>query len=364
MSKKVNCTEEVVVISEGKKDIGKLVGLGNDGKFDPSVIPVIDDLQNQITKEVAARTEADEQLQANLDVEVLARTNADAKLQGNIEVEANARAAADQNLQDQISKEVADRTNANNTLQASIDAEANSRAVADKDLQEQLTEEAVSRTDSDTTLQSNLDAEIATRTDADSKLQISINTEVDARTKLDQDLQEQITAEITARTSADETESNTRANVDQDLQEQIDELNIAGIIQYFARQTAPKGWLKADGSAVSRTDYADLFAAIETLYGEGDGSTTFNLPDLRGEFVRGFDDGRGVDSGRELGSLQIDELKSHNHLCATYNGLSGTYETAYTTGGYDYGDEAPPTTSVGGSETRPRNIALLACIKY
>ncbi|MCC5464566.1 hypothetical protein [Pelosinus baikalensis] len=188
MSKTVNCTEEVVVISEGKKDIGKLVELGNDGKFDPSVIPVIDDLQNQITKEVTARKEADEQLQANLDVEVLARTNADAKLQGNIEVEANARTAADQNLQDQISKEVADRTNANNTLQTSIDAEANSRAVADKDLQEQLTKEVVARTDGDTALQSNVDAE------------------------------------VTARTNADEAESSTRASADKSLQEEIDVL--------------------------------------------------------------------------------------------------------------------------------------------
>ncbi|MBP2632149.1 MAG: hypothetical protein H6Q70_2777 [Firmicutes bacterium] len=59
MCRTVYCPEEVIVVSKGKEDIGKLVELANEGKFDPSVIPVIDNLQDQITKEVTERTEAD-----------------------------------------------------------------------------------------------------------------------------------------------------------------------------------------------------------------------------------------------------------------------------------------------------------------
>lgn len=136
----------------------------------------------------------------------------------------------------------------------------------------------------------------------------------------------------------------------------------AGEVCFFARGTAPTGFLKANGSAVSRSTYAALFAAIGTLYGAGDGSTTFNLPDLRGEFIRGFDDGRGIDTGRAMGSAQADELKSHTH---PYNG-SVYYYAAHPYGsGYDYIAGTGSTTgTTGGTETRPRNIALLACIKY
>lgn len=62
----------------------------------------------------------------------------------------------------------------------------------------------------------------------------------------------------------------------------------AGMVLHFANATAPTGWLICDGSAVSRTTYADLYAAISTIYGVGDGSTTFNVPDLRGQFIRGW----------------------------------------------------------------------------
>ncbi|WP_390895807.1 tail fiber protein [Neisseria elongata] len=74
---------------------------------------------------------------------------------------------------------------------------------------------------------------------------------------------------------------------------------------HFAMQSAPTGWLKADGSAVSRTQYPVLFAAIGTTFGVGDGRTTFNLPDLRGEFVRGWGDSRGVDRGRAFGCAAV-----------------------------------------------------------
>tara|TARA_R110000796_G_scaffold109198_1_gene220541 strand:- start:1866 stop:2684 length:819 start_codon:yes stop_codon:yes gene_type:complete len=145
------------------------------------------------------------------------------------------------------------------------------------------------------------------------------------------------------------------------IQTQIDDVTApSGTVIQFAGSSAPAGYLKANGNAVSRTTYAALFAAIGTTYGTGDGSTTFNLPDLRGEFVRGLDDGRGVDAGRALGSAQADELKSHNHALLTYtNGFNGTRFATFTNtaGATRY------TENTGGSETRPRNIALLYCIK-
>ena len=149
MSKTFNYTEEIISVSKGKEDIGKLALLANDGKFDPSVIPMIDDLQEQITREETARSEADKQLQDNIGVEVTARTNADAKLQGNIDIEANTRAVEDKNLQDKIATEIVDRTNTDNQLQTSIDsevvtridadeAESHTRARVDKNLQEEI----------------------------------------------------------------------------------------------------------------------------------------------------------------------------------------------------------------------------------
>ncbi|UXN74517.1 tail fiber protein [Devosia sp. A8/3-2] len=81
----------------------------------------------------------------------------------------------------------------------------------------------------------------------------------------------------------------------------------------FAMSTPPDGWLKRNGAAISRTAYAALFAAIGTTYGAGNGTTTFNVPDDRGEFDRAWDDGRGVDAGRAFGSLRASELGSHTH---------------------------------------------------
>ena len=155
----------------------------------------------------------------------------------------------------------------------------------------------------------------------------------------------------------------------------------SGTIIYTARTTAPTGYLKANGAAVSRTTYADLFTAIGTIYGSGDGSTTFNVPDLRGEFVRGFDDSRGIDSGRTLGSAQAGMVGPHNH---TINDPGHSHSLNYTPirdgGGIQAGRDGPAhymgtgggvngnTTGISinnnsGAETRPRNVALLACIK-
>lgn len=150
----------------------------------------------------------------------------------------------------------------------------------------------------------------------------------------------------------------------------INQLVPSGAVQYFAMDTAPSGWLKADGSAVSRSTYSSLFSAIGTTFGSGDESSTFNLPDLRGEFLRGWDDGREVDDGRSFGSSQEDEIKSHTHSTNADRdfGVYGVPQSSATTNpeGNDLriGFRSASVNSEGGDETRPRNIALLACIKF
>ena len=143
-----------------------------------------------------------------------------------------------------------------------------------------------------------------------------------------------------------------------------------GTVSAFAMPTAPEGWLVCDGSAISRTDYADLFATIGTVWGAGDEISTFNLPDLRGEFVRGFDDGRGVDAGRVFGSTQVDEFKEHEHT-GQFNGLSQgiAYVVNSNRIGMYAGDNSYSTVKYGavpaegGIETRPRNVAMTYAIK-
>lgn len=159
-----------------------------------------------------------------------------------------------------------------------------------------------------------------------------------------------------------------------------------GAVFYFAASTAPTGFLKANGAAVSRTGaYAALFAVTGTTYGVGNGSTTFNLPDLRGEFIRGWADDRAVDTGRAFGSAQGAEtnLFSHTHS-STVTGFaksqyadtgSITFGAGFTQQNDDGNVTANPNTAsltyttngpspAGGTETRPRNVALLACIKF
>lgn len=137
--------------------------------------------------------------------------------------------------------------------------------------------------------------------------------------------------------------------------------DLTGAIVHFTLSLPPLGFLKANGTAVSRTQYAKLFAKIGTFYGAGDGSTTFNLPDLRGEFVRCWDDGRGVDANRGFGSSQAQDIQPHTHaIYATGNDTS--YGRQGT--GSGPGDYVAQTASTGTTETRPRNVALLACIKY
>lgn len=137
-----------------------------------------------------------------------------------------------------------------------------------------------------------------------------------------------------------------------------------GTIQWYAKNTPPAGWLVCDGSAVSRSTYSDLFAVIGTTFGAGNGSTTFNLPDLRGEFIRGWDNGRGVDDGRGFGSNQAGtSLKALQNSASKgvtllQNGENATTETSE-------GRTDGSSMSYTGTRytVRPRNIALLPIIK-
>lgn len=160
----------------------------------------------------------------------------------------------------------------------------------------------------------------------------------------------------------------------------------AGAVQFFAMSTAPVGWVKANGAAVSRALYANLFAAIGTTFGAGDGENTFNLPDLRGEFLRGWDDGRGLDTKRIFSSPQSDAVQNWT-AGFTYQRAEIGSERELIEGGFRFKDMSEiglgyPLDTPGGwavgfgvlgpginnvartaNETRPHNIALLACIK-
>lgn len=150
-----------------------------------------------------------------------------------------------------------------------------------------------------------------------------------------------------------------------------------GSIDYFAMTVPPSGYLKADGGTVSRTSYPDLFDAIGITFGEGDGTTTFRLPDLRGEFVRGWDDGREVDTGRVLGSAQGDAIRNiTGTISDAYGGwnfaATGAFDSSMQSvnligsqyeGAYGHVDLDVSRVVPTADENRPRNVALLACIK-
>lgn len=138
-----------------------------------------------------------------------------------------------------------------------------------------------------------------------------------------------------------------------------------GAIFWFVASAPPTGYFICDGTAVSRTTYAALNALASAAgyaapWGPGNGTTTFNLPDLRGYFIRGWDDGAGVDPGRVFGSQQADDNKAHSHTVAYGDVGGGTPST----GTSDVAVPSTiPTSSSGGNEARPKNVALLPCIK-
>lgn len=118
--------------------------------------------------------------------------------------------------------------------------------------------------------------------------------------------------------------------------------------------------LEENGDEVLRDDFPDLFADIGTLYGAGDGVTTFNIPQFQGEFERGWDNGRGVDAGRIFASFAADEFRAHTHL----TNIGGAH--IVTGGGLGVGQwiAGAHSGSTGGGETRPRSIATFFTIAY
>lgn len=145
----------------------------------------------------------------------------------------------------------------------------------------------------------------------------------------------------------------------------------AGAVLHFAMAAAPAGWVVCDGAAISRATYAALFAAIGTLYGAGNGVTTFNLPDLRGEFIRGYDRGRGVDVGRVMGGRQA-ATAIYEYVHGDMGGAAGLVTGIVgPDGAEDSGvNNFVVAASVSGAgsnygrrfSVRPRNVALLPCI--
>jgi len=176
-----------------------------------------------------------------------------------------------------------------------------------------------------------------------------------------------------------------------------------GMVMAFAFSTTPIGWLQCNGQQQSRTQFAALFAAIGTTFGAGDGSTTFNLPDLRGQFIRGWSATNNPDTGRVFGSSQSSTNQAHTHTGTTADdththtlqnaGLHAHTTTSGQVGGNNVeggsgrnevvsgnatsslaGDHTHIanndthnhtfTTASSGGESRPINVALQYCIKF
>ena len=145
-----------------------------------------------------------------------------------------------------------------------------------------------------------------------------------------------------------------------------------GMIAPFGRTVPPEGWLICDGSTLNALQdvmYRSLYDAIGTTWG-GTGENDFQIPDLRGQFLRGVDAGAGNDpdassrsGGDSVSSTQSDEIKSHSHPAGNVN-----YGTNHWVSGVDFAGGGQSlwfrTGTDGGNETRPKNVAVLYCIKY
>jgi microcystin-dependent protein len=167
----------------------------------------------------------------------------------------------------------------------------------------------------------------------------------------------------------------------------------AGTIVMYAANSAPSGWLECNGASIDRTTYAALFAAIGTTFGSVSG-TVFNVPDLRGHFVRGWDNSRGVDSARAFGSSQAYQVGPHTHTASSTGSTSSDGSHTHALGfevGFAGFSGVPQITedssngvgdvtgsagahthtlsisttvnSNGGTESRPVNTALMYIIK-
>ena len=160
------------------------------------------------------------------------------------------------------------------------------------------------------------------------------------------------------------------------LEHAAPEFTLTGAVVPFASATPPGGWLVCDGALVSRADYPALSTALGTLYNRPtDPLDSFRLPDLRGEFIRGFDGGRGVDAARTLGSAQGAGIAPHKHglpmnRAAIVDGTIGPTSGLNTAASFAgnvmirvWDDKTSTSLNNTGTETRPRNVALLYCIK-
>lgn len=140
-------------------------------------------------------------------------------------------------------------------------------------------------------------------------------------------------------------------------------------------ELARQGWLVCNGEKIGREDYPELFSIIGSSFGAGDRVKTFNLPDLRGQFLRGVDDGAGKDpeakdrtasaeggnTGDEVGSAQEDAFKAHLHDYTVFHKTGCPMPYRYMGAG---GAETKlKSDETGGKETRPKNIYVNWIIK-
>jgi microcystin-dependent protein len=138
----------------------------------------------------------------------------------------------------------------------------------------------------------------------------------------------------------------------------------SGAIWPFAMETPPAGWLKCNGQRYYRADYPTLYQAIGLRWTPDNDGVTFCVPDVRGDYLRFWDDGRGVDVGRLLGSFQPGAVGKHSHAIKghenhTYQGSGGLTAFSFSWNK----DGTYSTEESGATENVVRNTALLACIK-
>ncbi|MCS4260226.1 tail collar domain [Pseudomonas protegens] len=138
-----------------------------------------------------------------------------------------------------------------------------------------------------------------------------------------------------------------------------------GSMVAFPKANVPPGFLEIDGSVKSIATYPDLAAYLGTTFNKGgEGAGNFRLPESRGEFLRGWDHDRGVDPGREIGSWAPDEFRSHFHGAPNSDAAGGVYGSwLYAELGNAATNYENITKNAGGSETRPRSIAVMWCLK-
>jgi phage-related tail fiber protein len=160
------------------------------------------------------------------------------------------------------------------------------------------------------------------------------------------------------------TDTYTKAQIEA-MVAQASSLPVGSMVA-FPKGPVPTGFLEVNGGSWSIAAFPDLAAYLGTTFNKGDEAAGyFRLPDSRGEFLRGWDNGRGVDPGRVLGSNQADEFKSHTHSVKDSSNVGNVFDswTYGDTGDGVTQDENLRTNPTGGSETRPRNLAVMWCIK-